>query len=111
MKVGVIPATGTLPNLPVLTANAQVLDITVGAARTLGLGGFTLQAGGDVTATGTISNGTLLLTGADADLQGSVDDVVVSGAGFLAGPTVATGPVSVTGSLTVADQALSIAVP
>jgi hypothetical protein len=109
--VAIIPAAGTLPNLPVLTANAQVLDLTVGSARTLGLGGFTLQAGGDVTATGTISNGVLQLSGSDADWQGTVDDVVISGAGFLAGATTATGPVSVTGSLTIADQALSIAIP
>jgi hypothetical protein len=109
--VAVIPATGTLPNLPELTANAQVLDLTVGSARTLGLGGFTLQADGDVTATGTVSNGVLQLSGSDADWQGTVDDVVISGAGFLAGATTATGPVSVTGSLTIADQALSIAIP
>lgn len=109
--IAIIPATGTLPNLPVLTANAQVLDLTVGSARTLGLGGFTLQAGGDVTATGTISNGILQLSGADADWHGIVDDVVVSGAGFLAGATRANGPVSVTGSLSIANQALSISVP
>ncbi|HEV3052290.1 MAG TPA: Ig-like domain-containing protein [Longimicrobium sp.] len=109
--VAIIPAAGTLPNLPVLTANAQVLDLTVGSARTLGLGGFTLQAGGDVTATGTISNGVLQLTGADADWQGTVDDVVVSGAGFVASATRATGPISVTGSLSVATGPLSIATP
>jgi hypothetical protein len=109
--IAVIPATGTIPNLPVLTADADVLDLTVGAGRTLGLGGFTLQAGGDVTAAGTVSSGMLELSGSDADVQGSVDDVLVSGAGFLSGATNATGPVSVTGSLTVADQALSIAVP
>lgn len=109
--VAVIPASGTLPNLPVLTANAQVLDLTVGAARTLGLGGFTLQAGGDVTATGTISNGVLQLTGADADWQGTVDDVVVSGAGFVATATKATGPISVTGSLSVSNGPLNITVP
>jgi hypothetical protein len=109
--VAVIPASGTLPNLPVLTANAQVLDLTVGSGRTLGLGGFTLQAGGDVTATGTISNGTLQLSGSDADWQGSVDDVVVSGAGFVASATRATGPISVTGSLSVANGPLNIAVP
>lgn len=109
--VAIIPATGTLPNLPVLTANAQVLDLTVGSARTLGLGGFTLNAAGDVTATGTISNGILQLSGSDADWQGTVDDVVVSGAGFVASATKATGPISVTGSLSVANGPLTISVP
>jgi hypothetical protein len=109
--VAIIPASGTLPNLPVLTSNAQVLDLTVGSGRMLGLGGFTLEAGGDVTAAGTISNGILQLSGSDADWQGTVDDVVVSGAGFVASATKATGPISVTGSLSIADQALSISIP
>ena len=109
--VTTIPASGTIPNLPVLTANGQVLDLSVGSGRTLGLGGFTLQVYGTVTATGTISAGTLLFSGSDAGLQGGFGPLQITGAAVVEGATRTTGPVSVTGSLSVAGQALSISIP
>jgi hypothetical protein len=108
--VAVIPA-GPLPNLPVLTADAEALDLSVASGSTLGLGGFTLQAYGDVAAAGTISNGTLWLSGSDADIEGNLGAVRVTGSAALQGATRTTGAVSVTGSLTVADSALSISIP
>lgn len=109
--VAVIPAAGSIPNMPVLTADAEALDLSVGSGSTLGLGGFTLQAYGDVAATGTISNGTLWLSGSDADIEGNLGAVRVTGSAALQGATRTTGAVSVTGSLTVADSALSISIP
>lgn len=107
----VIPAAGSISNMPVLTAGASVLDISVGSGSTLGLGGFTLQAGGDVAAAGAISSGSLSMSGTGALLQGSIPSLVVTGGTGLQGATVASGAVSVSGSLTVADSALSISIP
>ncbi len=111
LTVADIPAAGSSPNMPVLTADASALDVSVGAGSTLGLGGFTLQVYGEVTSTGTISGGTLQFSGSSAGVQGNVGSLQVAGAMVLDGPTKATGPISVTGSLYVADQALSISVP
>jgi hypothetical protein len=108
----VIPAAGSIPNMPVLSADAEVLDLSLGAGSTLGLGGFTLRAYDDVAATGTISNGTLWLSGSSAGVQGNVGGaVLVSGSAALQASTKTTGAVSVTGSLTVSTGALSISVP
>ena len=108
----VIPAAGSIPNMPVLTANASVLDLSLGAGSTLGLGGFTLRAYDDVAATGTISNGTLWLSGSAAGVQGNVGGaVLVSGSAALQASARTTGAVSVTGSLTVSSGALTISIP
>jgi hypothetical protein len=97
--------------MPVLTANASVLHLRVGEASTLGLGGFTMTVGGNLDAPGTISNGSVTLSGSGALLRGNVPALVVTGSTFLQGAAKATGAVSVTGSLTVADSAFSIAIP
>ena len=97
--------------MPVLTADATAGGLRVGFLSTLGLGGFQLAVGGNVDATGTVSNGTLLMSGTGSQLNGTVDDLLVSGSTFLQGATRTTGAVSVTGSLTLNGNALSIQVP
>jgi hypothetical protein len=107
----IIPTAGTLPNLPVLTEDSEVLDITVEAGRTLGLGGYTLEVYGSVAAAGTISGGIVQSSGSSAGLQGSFGALEVTGGASISGAVATTGPVSITGSLNVADQTLTIAIP
>ncbi|HEY7770006.1 hypothetical protein [Longimicrobium sp.] len=112
-SAAIVPPAAQIPGatMPVLTANASVLHLRVGDASTLGLGGFTMAVGGNLDAPGTISNGSVTLTGTGALLRGYIPAATVTGSTFLQGAAKASGPVSVTGSLTVADSALSIAVP
>lgn len=105
-----IPGSG-VPNMPVLTANATALHLRVNAGGTLGLGGFNVAVGGNVDGAGTISNGSITMSGSNALLMGNIPSLFVSGSTALQGATRASGPVSVTGSLTVADSALSISIP
>ncbi len=108
-----IPADSLLPShrMPVLDGAAAVTDLRVGYASTLRLKGFTLTAWGNVDAVGTVSGGTLWLRGTGSVLDGGVSAMVVGGSSSLQGATVASGAVSVTGSLAVKDQALSIQIP
>jgi hypothetical protein len=97
--------------MPVLTANASLLHLRVGTGSTLNLGAFTLSASGNVDGPGTLSNGTLIMTGTGTLLRGNVSALNVSGSTSLQGSVTASGAVSVSGSLTVSDQALSISIP
>lgn len=112
-----IPALSQLAggaNMPVIPADSgdvTVANLLVGTGSTLGLGGNTLTVSGNVDAMGTVSGGTLLMSGAGGLLRGNVDAAVLSGGISLQGAAKATGAVSVTGSLAVRDQALSISVP
>ena len=108
-----VPPADQIPGaaMPVLTASASVLHLRVGNASTLGLGGFTMTVGGNLDAVGTISNGSVTLTGTGSLLRGKIPAATVAGSTFLQGSAKASGAVSVTGSLTVADSAFSIAVP
>jgi Bacterial Ig-like domain (group 2)/Dockerin type I domain len=96
VTVAVIPAAGSIPNMPVLTAHGSVLDLSVGTGSTVGLGGFTLRAYGDVSVSGTISNGTVSMRGATAQLGGAVPTVSVGGNISLQASTSASGPVTIT---------------
>ena len=99
-------------NQPVLSADTAVTNLRVGFGSTLGLGGFTLEARGNVDAVGTISNGTLWLSGSGALLGGNVPSLKVSGRAELQSATKATGAVSVQdGSLNANGQPLSIQIP
>jgi hypothetical protein len=109
----IVPRADLIPGaaMPVLTANASVLHLRVGEASTLGLGGFTMAVGGNLDAPGTISNGSVTLTGTGVLLRGNIPSARITGSTFLQGAVKASGAVSVTGSLTVADSAFSIAIP
>jgi len=98
-------------SLPVLSASARLTNLRVGYASTLGLGGFTLTAYGNVDAVGTVSNGTVKVAGAGAYLGGNLPAMEVTGSAQLQRSTRATGAVSVTGTLNVKDQALNISIP
>jgi len=102
---------GVGASMPVLTANASVANLRVGAGSTLGLAGFTLMASGNVDAVGTVSGGALYLTGTGTLLNGNGAAVMVSGSTSLQGSTKTSGAVAVTGALAVKDQALTISIP
>jgi hypothetical protein len=97
--------------MPVMTANGRAGHLRLGFGSTLNQGGFNLTVDGNVDASGTISNGSLAMTGSGALLNGAVGSLLVSGSTFLQGSTKTSGAVSVTGSLTVTDQALNISIP
>ncbi|HVG44197.1 MAG TPA: hypothetical protein VM890_05680 [Longimicrobium sp.] len=99
------------PNFPVLTANAFLTNLRVGYQSTLSLGGFTLTAYGNVDAVGTVSGGTVKVAGSSVVIGGNLSAMQVTGSAQLQRSTKASGAVSVTGSLSVKDQALSISIP
>ncbi|HEX5869539.1 MAG TPA: hypothetical protein VFY65_03925 [Longimicrobium sp.] len=98
-------------NMPVLTADATAEALRVNSGATLGLGGFNIEVGGNVDGSGAISGGTVTMSGTGSLLKGTLPTLFVTGSTALQGATLATGPVAVTGSLTVADSALSISIP
>ena len=85
--------------------------IRVGEASTLDLALHTLDVTGNVDAPGTITNGIVRLPGADAHIGGNLPSLEISGAATLQRATTASGAVSVTGTLTVHELPLSIAIP
>jgi hypothetical protein len=97
--------------LPVLTANAVVSNLRVGYNSTLGLAGFTLTAWGNVDGVGTISGGTLASRGSSSLLGGNLSATVVMGSSTLQRSTKTSEAVSITGTLSVKDQALNISIP
>lgn len=106
-----IPDASLLTNMPLLGADAQIIDLRVGDASTLDLGGYTLTSSGSVDAVGAVTNGVLRMDGTGELLAGSVNRLAIDGRVSLERPVVSTGGVSVTGSLSVADSVLSIQIP
>ena len=108
-----IPSTRivTPASYPTLGADARVMHLRAGVGSTLSLGGFRLTAGGNVDAPGSISGGTVRMTGATALLSGNVAALEVTGSTRVQAATETSGPVSVTGTLTVRDEPLNISIP
>jgi hypothetical protein len=108
-----IPTDSLLPShvYPVLTANAFLTNLRVGFGSSLGLAGFTATAYGNVDAVGTVSGGTLKVAGSGVVIGGNLSAMQVTGSAALQRSTKASGAVSVTGTLNVKDQALSISIP
>jgi len=98
-------------NSPTLSGNFTFNAIRVGEASTLDLALHTLDVTGNVDAPGTITNGIVRLPGADAHIGGNLPSLEISGAATLQRSTTASGAVSVTGTLTVHELPLSIAIP
>lgn len=97
---------------PVLSADAELTHLRVGLGSSLDLGTYTLTASGNVDATGALQNGTVVLEGTGAMLNGSLPSVRVTGSVELQGSTVASGAVSIQdGALNLAGRPLSIQVP
>lgn len=105
-----IPGSG-VNYMPVLTANASAEALRVASGAMMELAGFNVAVGGNVDAVGDISNGSVTMSGTGSLLKGSIPRLFVTGSTRLQGATVASGAVSVTGSLTVADSAMSISIP
>ncbi|HEU0052002.1 MAG TPA: hypothetical protein VFQ39_02450 [Longimicrobium sp.] len=112
-SVVAVPSASHLPGgiFPVLNQSVDVTHLRVGTGSTLGLATFTLRARGNVDGTGVISNGTVWMSGTGALLKGSVPALEITGSTSLQGSTTASGPVSVTGTLTAKDQPLNISIP
>lgn len=109
----VLIPTGTLPNLPVLSADAQVTHLNVGTGSSLTLDGFTFTAWGNVDALGAITGGTLWMRGSGALLGGNLPGVRISGGTALQRAAKASAAVSISdGSLVVSGSTpLSISIP
>jgi adhesin/invasin len=107
----VIDSTLTQPQIEDADKTIGRLVMT-GAAGTLNLGGFRLTVTGDVVATtGTVSNGVVALSGSHR-IQGTLPALDISGGVAVDGAAKATGAVHVgSGSLTIANQPLTIAIP
>ena len=101
----------TSGNQPTLDAPATVKNLRVGAGSTLDLGGNALTVTSNLDVPGTVTNGSVTLSGASALFGGRVDKVVIPGSVALQRSTVATGAVSVSGSLAVKDLSLTISIP
>ncbi|HEV7588338.1 MAG TPA: hypothetical protein VGO40_09500 [Longimicrobium sp.] len=108
-----IPSDSLLPShvYPVLTADAFLTNLRVGFGSSLGLAGFTATAYGNVDAVGTVSGGTLKVAGSNVVIGGNLSAMQVTGSAKLQRSTKASGAVSVTGSLNVKDQAMTISIP
>lgn len=101
-------------HMPVLTGDTAVAYLHVGAGSTLKLKGYTLTSGGTVDAPGAISDGLVILTGANSFLRGTLPSVRLNGASVsLQGATRTSGAVSISdGSLVVSgSNSLSISIP
>ena len=98
---------------PVLSESVQIANLYVSVGSTVNLNAFTLTAIGNVDAPGTVSGGTIQMTGAATVLRGNIDALVLTGSTTLQGATKATGAVSLQdGVLKVSDfNALSISIP
>jgi hypothetical protein len=108
-----VPADSLLGShrMPVLDANAVVLNLRVGYGSTLNLAGFTLTAWGNLDATGTVSGGEIWSRGSQALVGGNLGALGVAQGARVQRSTRTSGAVSVTGSLNVKDQALNISIP
>jgi hypothetical protein len=97
--------------MPYLGGGADVANLRVGYGSTLHLAGFTLRARGNVDAVGSVTGGTLWMSGSGTLLGGSVAALQVSGGTKLQSAATASAAVAVTGSMAVADRTLTISIP
>jgi len=105
---------GSAANQPVLAAAGVSIRrlVMTGASAKLDLNNFTLTLAGDLqNPEGSILNGEVVMTGSAVGVQGRISGLKVTGSATLQASTHTTRAVSVTGSLTIKDQALSIRVP
>ncbi len=105
----IINGGGTQPQVTDADKTIQRLVMTT-SGGTLDMGGFRLTIVGDAVASaGTVSNGTVLMSGSSRTIAGTFPDLLVTGSISPSGATTATGAVTVTsGTLTVANQTLTI---
>jgi hypothetical protein len=100
----------TSGNQPVLDGDVTVRNFRVAQGSSINLSGFTMTVAGNVDAPGSMTNGVVSVTGAKAVIGGTFDRVVISGAARLQRPTTTSGAVAITGSLTLGDKPLNIAI-
>jgi hypothetical protein len=105
----VINGGGTQPQ--VTDADKTILRLVMtSAGGTLDLNGFRLTITGDAVASGgTVSDGTVVMSGSARTIQGTFPSLLVTGSAAASGSTRAKGAVTVTnGTLTVTNQTLTI---
>jgi hypothetical protein len=94
-NVRILPAA----NLPVLTTNVTVQDLTVDPAATLSAGGWALTATGNVDATGfVLEPGTVVLSGSGTTVQGYLPSLQVLGSVTVVNNLTVTVDLDVVGS-------------
>lgn len=98
-------------SMPMLEADAGVMNLRVGAGSTLDLATHRIDIGGNLDAPGAIMNGATRMTGTDRVLRGTVHALEMTGSAKLQGEVTATGAVSISGSLTTNGHALNIIIP
>ena len=89
----------------------RITNLRVGTGSTLNLDTSTLRIWGNLDSPGVITNGLTRLSGPTAIFGGNVDALAISADARVQRATKATGPVSITGSLSVKDQTLTISLP
>ena len=110
--VAIPPATFiTSGNMPVMSSNTGITNLRVGTGSNLNLGTSSLRIWGNLDSPGVITNGLTRLSGPTAIFGGNVDALAISADARVQRATKATGPVSITGSLSVKDQTLTISLP
>ena len=98
-------------NQPALSANDTVSDLRVGEGSTLTLNGYQLTVTRNLDAPGTITGGTLQLTGDSARIGGNLPALQITGGARLQRATVTNAAVSITGSLSTQQLPFSIVIP
>lgn len=96
---------------PEISADEVVSSLRVGEGSVLTLNGYKIEVTDNVDAPGSIANGTVRSTGASALIGGNFPALEVSGSARLQRPTVANGAVSVSGTLLVKDNPLTVVIP
>jgi hypothetical protein len=100
-----IPATA---NGPLLSAAAQVNDLTVQSGAELDLGDFSIQVSGDLQAPGAIVFGTVALGAGGTTLSGNLDGLFVSQPRSATGTVTLGGDLETTAAFDVGAQTVSV---
>ena len=101
---GVVPdstTTATIPTdsllashtYPAASSDIFAANLRIGSGSSLSLGGFSATVRGNVESLGSVTGGTIRMTGSSALLGGNVDALVVNGAVTLQRSTRATGAI------------------
>lgn len=96
---------------PALTGDAAVQHLRIGAGSTLDLDGNVIEVGGNLDVSGSVTGGTVRMTNSASLIGGTVPALEITGSSRLQRPISASGPVSVSGTLTVTDRTFTVSIP
>lgn len=98
-------------SMPISSGGAEVLHLRVGAGSSLDLDGSTLLVRGNLDIAGEVIAGTVALGAEESLVGGELPALEVTGGAVLQRPVVASGPVSIDGSLAAPEAIITIAIP